>query len=123
MLKLGQEIEDLGRLRRPFLVLNALVENNLLLVLQRLKDEKCARLFATSDLTAKDVRKLESCTQDLPWIHTDAKGNYSFTNLGPGSYQVREVLQGGFRQTTSDPASVTSTSGGNVTVEQTVNSP
>ena len=60
-----------------------------LVVLQRLKDEKCARLFATSDLTAKDVRKLESCTQDLPWVHTDAKGNYSYERLAPGWYNIR----------------------------------
>jgi len=60
-----------------------------LVVLQRLKDEKCARLFATGKLTEKDIRKLESCTQDLPWIHTDAKGNYSYEHLAPGWYNVR----------------------------------
>src|SRR5437763_775160 len=60
-----------------------------LVVLQRLKDEKCARLFATSNLTEKDMRKLESCTQDLPWIHTDAKGNYSYERLAPGWYNAR----------------------------------
>src|SRR5436853_449387 len=33
-------------------------------------------------------------------------GNYSFPNLGPGTYRVREVTQTGWTQTTSNPADV-----------------
>ena len=42
---------------------------------------------------------------------TDASGNYSFTNLGPGVYRVREVQQAGWVQTTANPADVTAVSG------------
>jgi len=42
---------------------------------------------------------------------TDANGNYSFTNVGPGTYTVREVQQNGWQQTTSNPSSITIHSG------------
>jgi protocatechuate 3,4-dioxygenase beta subunit len=42
---------------------------------------------------------------------TDSSGNYTFENLGPGSYTVREVQQAGWIQTTTNPASVTVSSG------------
>ena len=38
-----------------------------------------------------------------PWTVSDENGNYSFTNLGPGTYDVREVAQDGWVQTTADP--------------------
>ena len=41
---------------------------------------------------------------------TDANGNYSFANLGPGTYRVREVQQASFTQTTPNPAAITLTS-------------
>lgn len=37
---------------------------------------------------------------------TDAIGNYTFTGLGPSTYRVREVLKGGWKQTTANPSSV-----------------
>jgi uncharacterized membrane protein len=46
---------------------------------------------------------------------TDANGNYSFANLGPGTYRVREVAKSGFVQMTNDPANIVATSGANVT--------
>ncbi len=46
---------------------------------------------------------------------TDANGNYSFANLGPGTYRVREVAQTGFAQTTTNPADIVASSGMNVT--------
>ncbi len=46
---------------------------------------------------------------------TDALGNYSFTNLGPGIYRVREVQQAGWTQTTANPADIIGASGTNVT--------
>jgi protocatechuate 3,4-dioxygenase beta subunit len=42
---------------------------------------------------------------------TTSGGNYSFTGLGPGTYTVRENLQAGWLQTTSDPAVVVTSSG------------
>jgi Fungalysin metallopeptidase (M36)/SdrD B-like domain/Fungalysin/Thermolysin Propeptide Motif/Domain of unknown function (DUF4214) len=42
---------------------------------------------------------------------TDASGNYQFTNLGPGTYRVRETVQAGWTQTTTDPVDVTVSSG------------
>jgi len=38
---------------------------------------------------------------------TDADGNYTIIEVPPGTYQVREVLQNGWTQTTPDPAPVT----------------
>ena len=46
---------------------------------------------------------------------TDINGNFSFTNLGPGNYFVREVQLPGYTRTTALPATITATSGGNVT--------
>jgi hypothetical protein len=37
---------------------------------------------------------------------TDAHGNYSFNNLIPGNYRVREVQQPMFQQTTANPADI-----------------
>ena len=37
---------------------------------------------------------------------TDANGNYSFTNLGFGTYRVREVQQNGWIQTTTNPSDI-----------------
>ena len=45
---------------------------------------------------------------------TDASGNYSFANVGPGTFMVREVLQAGFVQTTVNPANIVTSSGTNV---------
>ena len=49
-----------------------------------------------------------------PSTITDASGNYSFSNLGPGTYIVREVQQPGFTQTTVNPANIVAISGTNV---------
>jgi len=45
---------------------------------------------------------------------TDASGNYSLTNLGPGQYRVSQVLPPGFVQTTVDPVVISAVSGVNV---------
>jgi len=45
---------------------------------------------------------------------TGANGNFSFSNLGPGTYIVREVGQTNFVQMTINPAPISATSGGNV---------
>jgi uncharacterized protein (DUF2141 family) len=45
----------------------------------------------------------------------DASGSYSFTNLGPGTFRIREVLQNGYVQTTAVPADQQSTSGATIT--------
>jgi protocatechuate 3,4-dioxygenase beta subunit len=48
---------------------------------------------------------------------TDASGNYSFANLGPGTYQVREEPQAGWVQSSANPADVMAHSGVNATGE------
>src|SRR6476469_2697556 len=48
-----------------------------------------------------------------PSTLTNPQGNYIFANLPPGTYQVREVQQPNFRQTTPNPAPITITSGTN----------
>ncbi len=45
---------------------------------------------------------------------TNGSGNYSFTNLGPGTYRLREVGQTGWTQTSTNPADITVSSGTNV---------
>ena len=45
---------------------------------------------------------------------TNASGTYSFTNLGPGSYRVREVLPAGSTQTTPNPLDIVANSGSNI---------
>ncbi|CAA9307658.1 Cna B domain protein [uncultured Microcoleus sp.] len=45
---------------------------------------------------------------------TDSLGGYSFANLGPGTYQLREVNQPGWMQTTANPADIIAVSGTNV---------
>ena len=42
---------------------------------------------------------------------TAANGTYSFTNLGPGTYQVREVEPTGWVETTQNPPNITILSG------------
>jgi protocatechuate 3,4-dioxygenase beta subunit len=44
---------------------------------------------------------------------TDQNGNYRFSNLGPGTYRLREVTQLGWGQTTSNPADIPAISGTN----------
>jgi SdrD B-like domain/FG-GAP-like repeat/FG-GAP repeat len=41
-----------------------------------------------------------------PNVFTDASGRFTFVNLTPGTYRVREIQQGGFVQTTPNPADV-----------------
>ena len=49
-----------------------------------------------------------------PTTITDASGNYLFTNLGAGTYSVREVVPTGWTMTTINPAAVAMTSGANL---------
>lgn len=49
-----------------------------------------------------------------PFTFTNASGNYSFLNLPPATYTVREVQQQGWRQTTPNPNAITITSGANL---------
>jgi protocatechuate 3,4-dioxygenase beta subunit len=47
-------------------------------------------------------------------LTTDGSGNYTFTDVGPGTYKVREVLQNGWMQTTTNPSDIVAVSGVNV---------
>src|SRR5262249_18626450 len=44
---------------------------------------------------------------------TDGSGNYSFTGVGRGTYRVRERVQAGWLQTSSNPAAIPAMSGTN----------
>ena len=46
---------------------------------------------------------------------TAADGSYSFANLGPGTYRIREVNQNGWIQTSTNPGNIVGSSGTNVT--------
>ncbi len=50
-----------------------------------------------------------------PFQLTDANGNYTFTDINPGTYKIREVGQTGWAQTTANPADISVASGRNVT--------
>jgi uncharacterized delta-60 repeat protein len=57
-----------------------------------------------TDTAAEDVGKLNSWSLSFtsrgePAALTDAAGNFSFPNLAPGSYMIRQVTQAGFTQT------------------------
>ncbi|MFP6693459.1 MAG: SdrD B-like domain-containing protein, partial [Pirellulales bacterium] len=45
---------------------------------------------------------------------TDGGGGYTFAELGPGSYTVREVQQAGWTQTTASPSTIAAVSGSDV---------
>ena len=45
---------------------------------------------------------------------TNSSGDYSFANLGPGTYKVREVPRIDYRQTTANPLDIAAVSGHNV---------
>src|SRR5207237_3237534 len=49
-----------------------------------------------------------------PSTLTDSNGNYAFTNLGPGTYRVREVAPAGWVRTTLNPPDITASSGSSV---------
>src|SRR5205085_5356413 len=53
-----------------------------------------------------------------PTMVTNGTGNYSFTGLGPGTYNIREFQQGGWVQTAPiPPRNVAAQSGIDVTVD------
>ena len=45
---------------------------------------------------------------------TDVNGNYSFLNLGPGTYRVRELAPAGWVRTTLNPPDITPSSGSSI---------
>jgi hypothetical protein len=50
-----------------------------------------------------------------PRTTTNTSGNFTFANLGPGTYSVHEVVPPGFIQMTSNPVAIVVSSGTNVT--------
>jgi hypothetical protein len=60
-----------------------------LVVLQRLRDADCAKLFVNPDSSAKAKEKAVRCFVDLPEATTDANGKYSYSQLSPGWYDLR----------------------------------
>ncbi len=48
---------------------------------------------------------------------TDVSGNFTFSDLGPGTYRIREINQAGWTQTSTNPADVSLVSGTPVAVQ------
>jgi subtilisin-like proprotein convertase family protein len=49
-----------------------------------------------------------------PTATTDANGQFAFTNFGPGTYTVRQVVPAGWVQDTANPAPIPASSGVNI---------
>ncbi|XZN89783.1 MAG: SdrD B-like domain-containing protein [Microcoleus sp.] len=62
-----------------------------------------------------DLNNNQRLDVNEPSTFTNSQGNYIFANLPAGVYQVREVQQPNFRQTTPNPPPIGITSGTNVT--------
>lgn len=62
-----------------------------LVVLQRLKDSECVKLFTTRNPSRKEVERAMACTSDLPDGATDANGKYTYQQLAPGWYDIRSL--------------------------------
>src|SRR5207237_1422320 len=65
-------------------------------------------------LSGRVVQLLDANGNVLATSTTDSSGAYAFTNLGPGTYRVRQVLPTGWVQTTANPADLSASSGSNV---------
>src|SRR5258708_2255804 len=63
--------------------------SNGLVVLERLKNERCARIRESNNPSPEAVAEGRACVNDLPWIHTDEKGGYSYQHLEAGWYDIR----------------------------------
>lgn len=61
-----------------------------------------------------DLNNNGSLDPGEPFTFTNAQGNYSFLNLPPATYAVREVQQPGWRQTTPNANAIVITSGANI---------
>src|SRR5262249_44004987 len=60
-----------------------------LVVLQRLKNERCAKLFDRQSPSPAEIREGRGCEKDLPWLNTNEKGSFLYPQLPPGWYNVR----------------------------------
>lgn len=60
-----------------------------LVVLQRLKDAECVKLFKTKNPSRKEIERARTCMTDLPDGVTDANGKYTYQQLAPGWYDLR----------------------------------
>lgn len=54
--------------------------------LNSLKDEKCVKLFSSTEYSEKNVQKLKACASHIGPVKPDEHGVYKFTNLKPGYY-------------------------------------
>ncbi len=62
-------------------------------------------------LTGWTVQLLNSDSQVVATTSTDASGDYTFDEIGPGSYSIQDVQQSGYVPTTAVSLTVTVTSG------------
>ncbi|MBP3960447.1 hypothetical protein J8F10_34910 [Gemmata sp. G18] len=61
------------------------------------------------------IQLLDTTNNILATTLTAVDGSYSFTNLTPGIYRVREVNQAGWTQITANPGDIGTVSGSNIT--------
>ncbi len=65
-------------------------------------------------LSGWTINLINSANTVVATATTDASGNYSFNNVGPGAYTVEEVVQPGYSASTVTSYSLTTESGLNV---------
>jgi protocatechuate 3,4-dioxygenase beta subunit len=65
-------------------------------------------------LSGWTIQLLDTSNNVLATTTTNIAGNYSFANVGPGNYRVRQVLQTGWTASTTLPADINGRSGTNV---------
>jgi Ca2+-binding RTX toxin-like protein len=65
-------------------------------------------------LPGVQIQLTNVATNTTTTTSTDTSGNYSFTNLTPGTYRVREISPAGFTQSTTNPADIVLASGATV---------
>ncbi len=68
-----------------------------------------------SGLLGWTIQLLDTNDNVLATTLTAVDGSYSFTNLTPGIYRVREVNQAGWTQITANPGDIGTVSGSNIT--------
>jgi len=66
-------------------------------------------------LSGWTIQLLNTSDVVLASTTTDSSGNYSFTDRGPDTYRVREVIQTGWAQTSDNPSDIVAVSGTDVT--------
>ncbi|HWZ43982.1 MAG TPA: hypothetical protein VNW97_10915 [Candidatus Saccharimonadales bacterium] len=60
-----------------------------MVILEHMKDERCARIFSNKNPSRDDQEEFWSCEEEIPRTQTDKNGHYSYPHLVPGWYNIR----------------------------------